>query len=208
MIKLEKVNISIKNDCILKDINLNLEHGNCYGFIGRNGSGKSILFKAISGLLKIESGMIKNDKYEINPKTPLKNVGVIIESPMFIANLSGFDNLKCLAEINKKISDEDINDCLKKVGLKDADKKKFKNYSLGMKQRLRIAQAIMEDPAIYILDEPFNGLDEIGVQDVYQIILELKTRNKMILLTSHDDRDIEKLSDYIFKIENRSVLNV
>ncbi|MGX7024869.1 ATP-binding cassette domain-containing protein [Vagococcus hydrophili] len=208
MIKLEKVNISIKNEPILKDVNLNLENGRCYGFVGRNGSGKSVLFKAISGLLKIESGMISIDGVEINPKNPLKDVGVIIESPMFIASLSGFDNLKCLAGITKKISDEEINSCLEKVGLEEANKKKFKNYSLGMKQRLRIAQAIMEDPTIYILDEPFNGLDEKGVQDVHEIILDLKARKKMILLTSHDDRDIEKLNDYIFKIENRSVVNV
>jgi len=206
-ISIEKVSKSIKKATILTDINLQISIGSCCGITGHNGSGKSMLLKAICGFVPINSGSITIDnKKIINGKNYIENSGVLIEDPPFFNNFNGYDNLKLLAEIKNKISDEDILQTLKITGLLDAKDKKVKQYSLGMKQRLRIAQAIMENPDILILDEPFNGLDKQGVMDIQQIINELKKQHKTILLTSHDERNIEALCDTVYELEKGKLL--
>ncbi len=200
MIEIKNVTITLKKNKILQNINLTIKHGYCYGLIGRNGSGKSVLFKAIAGFLPIDSGTILVDNQTVQAGKFIKNAGILIESPNFISNMSAFNNLKCLTEIKQELTDEEIEAVLKIVGLEEAMNQKYKRFSLGMKQRLRIAQAIMEEADYYILDEPFNGLDEEGVQDIYAVLTNLKKAGKTILLTSHDKSDIDTLCDYVYRV--------
>lgn len=187
----------------MKDINLSIKKGNCYGFVGTNGSGKTLLFKAICGFIKPTSGYIAVEGKKIGSEVDFpENVGVLIEQPGFLPNYNAFENLKFLASICNKIGDLEIENALKSVNLAPYERKKLKNYSLGMKQRLGIAQAIMEDPEILILDEPFNGLDKNGVLIINNKLLELKKSGKTILLTSHIIQGIDELSDYIYEIDN------
>lgn len=202
MIEINNVNKKIKNHVILKDISVSIREGICAGFVGHNGSGKTMLLKAICGFTQIDTGEIRvNNKQIVFSKQYIKHAGVIIEQPSFINYLTGFDNLLALANIQKIISKNDILLALKKVGLFDAKDKKVKEYSLGMKQRLRIAQAIMENPHILVLDEPFNGLDKDSVIEIQELILDYKNKGATILLTSHDDRQIDYLCDQVYELD-------
>lgn len=205
MIRLEKMSVGLKNMTVLKNLTITFGEGICYGITGRNGSGKSLLFKTIVGFIPQKSGTVYFDDKLLGKGEFVKDTGVIIESPSFIDNLTGLENLMLLADIQKKIDKKQVESTLSLVGLLENKDKKFKHYSLGMKQRLRIAQAIMEDPKYYILDEPFNGLDEKGVKEIHQVIMGLKQKNKVILLTSHDDRDIATLCDKIYQIEEEGL---
>lgn len=206
MINIKNISKKIKKQVVLEDISLSLNKGNCYGFIGNNGSGKTMLFRAITGLMQVDSGCVEINGVEIGKEQNfIKDAGTIIGESTFINSLSGYENLLILAEIQNKIGKEDILEILKKVGLIEAKDKKFKNYSLGMKQRLRIAQAIMEDPSILILDEAFNGLDKEGTREIQELLLNYKKMGKTILLTSHNERDIELLCDEVFEL-NRGKL--
>lgn len=196
----------IKGNTILNDINLNLEKGKCYGFIGRNGSGKSMLFKAICGLIKATEGKISVNSKVIGKDVDFpENVGSLIEYPGFLENLSGYKNLKYLAEIQNKISDDRIKEVIELVDLDYNDKRPVKKYSLGMKQRLGIAQAIMENPNIIILDEPMNGLDKSGVKIVRELISSLKTKENIILIASHNSDDIDILCDEVFEMDRGEI---
>lgn len=193
----------IKDKIILDNINLNLSSGNVYGFYGRNGSGKTMLFRAISTLIFPTRGdILIDDKSIINNDYDLSNFGILIETPNFYPYLSGFDNLDMLYRINNKKNSNHIDNILKKVDLYDSKNKKYKEYSLGMKQKLRIAQAIMENQQIIILDEPTNGLDEIAIKKLHNIILDLKKQEKLILLASHNIEDLKYLCDKIFYLSN------
>lgn len=193
----------IKDKVILDNINLELLSGNVYGFYGRNGSGKTMLFRAISTLIFPTIGDVLIDgKSIINNNYNLSNFGVLIEMPNFYPYLSGFDNLDMLYRINNKKDKQHIDNILKKMDLYDYKDKKYKEYSLGMKQKLRIAQAIMENQQIIILDEPTNGLDEKSIQNLHNIVLELKKQKKIILLASHNMEDLKLLCDKIFYISN------
>ncbi|MBE0069972.1 ATP-binding cassette domain-containing protein [Thermoanaerobacterium thermosaccharolyticum] len=206
---LEVSNLSknIGQNEILKNINLNLEKGTIYGFFGRNGSGKTMLFRALCGLIKPTSGTITiNNKVLHRDISFPESIGVIIESPGFWDHYTGFENLKVLSSIKNIIGDEDIRKSIKRVGLDPDDRRIYKKYSLGMKQRLAIAQAIMERPDIIILDEPTNSLDENGVQLVREILLEEKKRGALILIASHNKDDIDILSDVKYKVDNGSVI--
>jgi ABC-2 type transport system ATP-binding protein len=207
MIQIQNVNKSIKNTHILKNISISIEEQSCVGFVGHNGSGKTMLLKAICGFTNINSGQItvKNAPIEFGSKF-IKDAGVIIEHPPFIQYISAWDNLKVLANINNKIDDETILHTLEKVGLLQEKDKKVKSFSLGMKQKLRIAQAIMENPQILILDEPFNGLDRASVKKVQDILLEFKKAGTTILLTSHDERHIEALCDTVYQMEGGELI--
>lgn len=206
MIELKDVSMAFKNTIVLKNVSLTLEKNHCYGFVGRNGSGKSILFKAICGLLPTSSGTVLVDGQQIGKDMEyIHNAGVLIETPQFVPGWTGYENLRILADIQKKIGEQEIMEVLKQVGLADAHNKKVKQYSLGMKQRLRIAQAIMEKPSYYILDEPFNGLDASGVEEMHELFTQLKKEDCIILMTSHDERDIEALADQVFQIEEGRV---
>lgn len=207
MIEIKNINKKIKNQVILDNISLILNEGKCYGFIGNNGSGKTMLFRAITGLMQVDNGSIKINGIEIGKEQDfIKDAGTIIGESTFINSLSGYDNLLILAEIQNKIGKEDILEVLKKVELIEAKDKKFKSYSLGMKQRLRIAQAIMENNSILILDEPFNGLDKEGTREIQELLLNYKKMGKTILLTSHDERDIELLCDEVFELNSGKLI--
>src|SRR5574344_285042 len=170
---IDHISKTIKGRTILDDINLKFENGKVYGFVGRNGSGKTMLFRAVSGLMNIDSGkIVLDDKILHKDMEVLPSLGLIIENAGLFGEYTGYKNLKLLANINKKIGDKEIKEAILSVGLDPDDKRTYKKYSLGMKQRLVIAQAIMEKPDIILLDEPTNSLDEDGVALIRSLILE------------------------------------
>ena len=198
----DHVSLQIKNAKILSDINLTLHSGSVYGLRGRNGSGKTVLMKCICGFMRPTEGKVSVNGMVIHKDMDfLPSAGIIIEEPGFFPNYSGFKNLKILAGIQNTISDDKIRQAMEQVGLDSTMKKPVGKYSLGMRQRLGIAQAMMEDPEILILDEPTNGLDEDGVEWFRQFILEQKEKGKLILLASHSREDIEMLSDEVYFME-------
>ena len=206
MIKIENYTQKIKKDIILNDINLHLKENKIYGFVGRNGSGKSILFKGICGLLNISNGKIIIKGKEIGKDIDFyDNLGAVLDGAGFLPNLSSFDNLKLLASIRNKISDSDIKSALNKVALDPNDKKKYKKYSLGMKQKLALAQAIMENPELLILDEPFNGLDSYSVKDIREMLIDYKKEGKTILISSHIKEDIDILCDEVYELDRGNI---
>lgn len=197
----ENVSKNIRNKEILKNINLSMESGNIYGFVGKNGSGKTMLFRALSGLMNISSGEIRLDNKILHKDMRiLPNLGLIIENAGLYPELTGVDNLKLLAKINHKIGIDEIKNAIKRVGLEPDDKRPFRKYSLGMKQRIIIAQAIMEKPDILMLDEPTNALDNDGIAEIRHIIMEEKERGALILIASHNREDIDLLADKVFTV--------
>lgn len=197
-----------KEVTVLNNINVEFENGKVHGLIGRNGSGKTMLMKCICGIVPYKIGEIRvNDKI-IGKDTDIpSSIGVIIETPGFLPNYSGFNNLKFLAKIRNKIGKEEIRTAIKSVGLNPDDKKHVGKFSLGMRQRLGLAQAIMEDPELLILDEPMNGLDKDGVKDMRQYLLDLKAQGKTILIASHSAEDIDVLCDTVCEMD-KGVLTV
>ncbi|PDY44062.1 ABC transporter ATP-binding protein [Bacillus pseudomycoides] len=196
-----------KKAIILENISLQLNSGKIYAFQGINGSGKSMLFRAISGLLIPTSGTIKINNQELHKELSFpQNIGVVIEMPEFLPQYTGFKNLKILSEIKKVIGENEINDALKLVGLDPADKRKYRKYSLGMKQRLSIAQAIMEKPDILILDEPTNALDEQSVQKLITFLKEYREQDKLICISSHDQEFLKEICDELITLENGKVI--
>ncbi len=199
----------IKGRSILSDINLELEKGKIYGFFGRNGSGKTMLFRAICGLIKPTKGTIKVFNEIIGEEISFpRSLGVIIENVGLWPSYTGLQNLRYLAAIKSIISDEEIKKSILRVGLDPEDKRPFKKYSLGMKQRLGLAQAFMEKPDLIILDEPTNALDEEGIILVRNILLEEKERGATILIASHNKEDIDLLSDQKFKMDNGRLIKI
>lgn len=202
-IKLDSVTKSYKGTMVLNNVTESFLGGHIYGIIGRNGSGKTMLFKAICGFVKLDSGHVKIDGKIIGKDVDFpSNAGIMIETPGFTGYLSGSQNLKNLAAIRRKIGEDEIKGAMQKVGLDYYSKKKVRQYSLGMKQRLGIAQAIMEDPDILILDEPTNALDTEAIEDFHKILLDEKEKGKIILLASHNKEDIDILCDKVFVMEN------
>lgn len=190
----------LKERLILNNINITLDRNGVYGFFGANGSGKSMLFRAICGLIHLSSGEITVFSQKIGEDNSFPpSLGVIIDSVGLWPDFSGFLNLKFLASIKNRISDDDIRNAILRVGLDPNDSRDYKKYSLGMKQRLGIAQAIMEQPDLIILDEPTNALDEAGIDLVHKIIIEEKTRGATILIASHNKDDLDSC-DRIFKM--------
>lgn len=198
----------IKRNVILSNISLHLKSGNIYGFVGPNGSGKTMLFRALSGLMKVDSGEIRLDKKVLKKDIDiLPNLGIILENAGLYPEFTGMENLEMLAKVNKKVQREEIENTIRRVGLNPADKRLYRKYSLGMKQRIVIAQAIMEQPDILMLDEPTNALDENGIDKIRHIILEEKERGALILIASHNKEDITLLADQVFYINNGSLIN-
>lgn len=207
ILKIENYTKIIKGRNILQNINLSFQSGKIYGFYGRNGSGKTMLFRALTTLIYPTEGDVKIDDYSIiNNEFDLSQIGILIENPGFYPYLTGFENLDMLYRINNEKNDSHIHEVLKKVGLENAENKKYKEYSLGMKQRLRIAQAIMEEQKIIILDEPTNGIDRKGLKDVHQIIKEEKEKDKIVLLASHNLDDLNLLCDEVYLIEDGQIV--
>ena len=202
--KIELIHVTKKfgQELVLKEVNLTLEQGRVYGIVGNNGSGKTVLMKCICGFLIPTTGLIQVFGSSIGQDVDFpESLGVIIETPGFLTNLTGRKNLEILAGMRRKIGPADILQVLEKVGLDPALKKPVANYSLGMRQRLGIAQAIMEDPKLLILDEPFNGLDKHGVGEIRKLLLELKEEGKTILLASHNEEDIRILCDEVYEMD-------
>lgn len=198
MIELINVSKKIKNEIILDNINLTIEGGFIHGFQGENGSGKTMLFRAICGLIKIDSGSIKVNNKMIDGNILPDNVGLLLENPGFINGLTGFDNLKMIASIRDVVGDDRILKVLEIVGLSGANKKIYEKYSLGMKQRLGIANVILENPDILIFDEPTNAIDMEGIIVLKEIIKTAKNEGKIVLISSHEKEIIDELSDKIY----------
>lgn len=201
-IEVKDVRLQIKNEQILKGISVDFEEGKIHGLIGRNGSGKTMLMKCICGFVKITGGeiLVRGKRVGKDMDFP-EDTGIIIETPNFIPYYSGYRNLKMLADLNRKIGKKEILETLEKVGLDPTLKKAVRKYSLGMRQRLGFAQAIMEDPSIIILDEPMNGLDKDGVADMRRYLLELKKQGKTIVIASHFSDDIDILCDTVSEMD-------
>lgn len=207
--ELKNVSKTIKGKEILKDVSISLEKGKVYGFVGANGSGKSMLFRAIAGLIKPSTGEVNVFGKVLHQDVSFpESISLILEKPGFLEQYSGFDNLKFLADIQRKISSEQIKAAISRVGLDPEDKRGVKAYSLGMKQKLAIAQAIMEEPDLLLLDEPMNGLDEDSVPKVYEIIREENKRGATVLLTSHHRIDIETLCDEVYQVNEGALKKI
>lgn len=199
MIEIECFSKDIKKVPILRDINMTLKKGMIYGIQGENGSGKTMLLRAICGLIKGNSGTIKiNGKIIGKDISFPEDIGVLIENPAFINKYTGYKNLKLIADIQGKVKKDEIREVLKNVGLNPDDRRTYKKYSLGMKQRLGIACAVMGTPEIILLDEPFNALDQNGVRLISDLIISLKNKNCLIIIACHDKEQLEYLSDEIF----------
>ena len=202
-IEIKNVSKSFKGIEVLKDISMTLESGHIYGFIGHNGSGKTVLLKLICAFLEPSTGeilfdgknVIKNNEYPPSTRA-------LIERPTFISELSGKENLELLANIQKKIGEKEIEETLEKVGLKEAKNKLYYKYSLGMKQKLGIAQVLKKNPDVLILDEPFNGLDEESAKNIRNILLEEKQKGKLIILATHIKEDMVVLCDEMYKFND------
>ncbi len=207
IIKVENLSLTLGKTEILKNINVTFEEGKIHGLIGRNGSGKTMLMKCICGFVRPTSGeAIVSEKVVGKDVDFPKDTGIIIETPGFIPYYSGYKNLKLLAGLNNKISKEEIFKAMEQVGLDPKLKRHVKKYSLGMRQRLGLAQAIMENPKILILDEPFNGLDKDGVKDMREYLLSYKEQGKTILICSHSSEDISVLCDTVHEMD-KGVIN-
>lgn len=201
-IEISHVTKKFGEDTVLSDINVTMEQGKVYGISGNNGSGKTVLMKCICGFLPVTEGTIRVKGRIIGTEIDFpESIGVIIETPGFLTNLSGIRNLEILAGLKGRITQTEIRAAIQKAGLDPELKKSVSKYSLGMRQRLGIAQAIMEDPDFLILDEPFNGLDKHGVKDIRTLLLELKEQGKTILLASHNSEDIRILCDKVYEMD-------
>nr|WP_259547122.1 ATP-binding cassette domain-containing protein [Heyndrickxia oleronia] len=200
IISLKNVNKRFKGNTLFENVNLDIEKGKIYGIVGPNGSGKSVLFKMICGFIFPDEGtiVIQDSKIGKNTRFP-ENFGVIIDRPGYISNKSGFQNLKELSLIRGIIDDNQIIKTMETVGLDPHSNQKAKNFSLGMKQKLAICQAIMEEQQVLILDEPFNALDIDSVKRVRDLLIRFKNEGRTILLTSHNQEDIN-ICDIVYRI--------
>lgn len=207
MVVIENMSKKFKEEVVLKDVNMQLEPGKIYGLVGHNGSGKTVLMKCMCGLLHPTTGSVTvNDKViGVDIDFP-ESLGLMIETPGFIPYMSGKSNLKNLAMIQNKIGEKEICDVMRLVGLDPDNKKRVSKYSLGMRQRLGIAQAIMEKPQLLILDEPFNGLDEDGVKEMRNVFSKLKEEGATILLASHMKEDVRVLCDTVYQIKDHQLV--
>lgn len=205
----ENIAISVRNVCkdfgqvrVLKSVSRDFEAGKIHGIVGNNGSGKTVLMKCICGFLLPTEGMVLVNGKRVGKDVDFpSDLGIIIETPGFLPNITGVKNLEMLASLNKKIGLADIADSIRRVGLDPQSKTPVGKYSLGMRQRLGIAQAIMENPSLLILDEPMNGLDKHGVAEMRKLIKGLKNEGKTILLASHNQGDIDELCDTVCEMD-------
>ena len=201
-IEVQNVNKFFGEEHVLKDVSHIFEKGKIHGIVGNNGSGKTVLMKCICGFLKPDSGVIFVNHKQVGRETDFpEDIGIIIETPGFLPHLSGTQNLKILASLQKKANDHTIRAVLEQVGLDPDMKKPVGKYSLGMRQRLGFAQALMEDPSLLILDEPFNGLDKYGVVHIRNVIKGLQAEGKTVILASHNQVDIDELCDMVCEMD-------
>lgn len=207
IIKVENVSKIIRGNSVIEHISMELTSGKVFGFRGINGSGKTMLMRLIAGLIYPTKGQITVDNKILGRDINFQeNMGLLIENPAFLDNYSGFANLKLLSSIQDKIDDKQIRRTLERVGLEPDSKKKYKKYSLGMKQKLGIAAAVLEKPEFLILDEPANALDEEGVERLKKIVQEEKERGALIILSCHDAYLLEEMSDVIYLLQDGKLL--
>lgn len=207
MIEIENLTKKFGEATVLDNISMSLKPGYIYGLVGRNGSGKTMLMKHILGFVRPTSGKIRIDGKEIGKDidTP-ENVGAIIENPGFLPEYSAFKNLKFLAMIRGTIKDQEIKDAIRLVGLDPESRKHVGKFSLGMRQRLGIAQALMENPDILLLDEPLSGLDNDGVEEMHRVMLQQKQQGKLVVIASHSKEDIAVLCDEVFRFDKGKII--
>lgn len=206
VIVIDKLTKSFKGKTVLEDVNMRLQEGGIYGIVGDNGSGKTVLLKLICGFMKPDSGTVTVNGKVIGKDADFpENTGIIIEAPGFLPNYSGMKNLEYLASIRGKIGKEQIEAAMKTVGLDPLSKLRVGKYSLGMKQRLGIAQAIMEDQQLLILDEPMNALDKDAVKEMRKLFLSFKASGKTMLIVSHNDGDISTLCDEVYEFDGAKI---
>ena len=207
MILLQNINKTIKNNKVIDDVSYEFENGKVYGLYGQNGSGKTMLMRAISGLIRLDSGSIVIDGEKLHETISFPpDTGIVIENMELLPGCSASKNLELLSKIKKSAEAEDIRHALQRIGLDPDSKKKVKKFSLGMKQRLNIAQAIFEKQNIILLDEPTNALDEEGVQLIYNIIKEERERGATIIVATHHKEDLKELCDVILKISSGKIV--
>ncbi len=205
-LEIQNLSKTISKNPILRNITIGMERGKIYGLRGKNGSGKTMLMRAICGLILPTEGSVSIDGEILGKDISFpRSVGALIENPGFIANYSGLRNLQILAAIQNHIGQKEIEENMRQLGLDPADPKKFKKYSLGMKQKLGIAAAVMENPDLIVLDEPINALDEKSVEVVKQLLLKHKERGALIIISCHDREELEFLSDEVFCIEEGQI---
>ena len=208
VIRLENVSKKFFSEEVIKNISMEFQKGRIYGIVGKNGSGKTVLFKLIAGYLKPSSGdiFVMGKKIGVDVDFP-QSMGLVIETPGFLPQYTAYQNLQYLAGIRKVIGKEEIASAIRMVGLEPDSRKKVGKYSLGMRQRLGIAQAIMEKPELILLDEPMNGLDKRGIADIKQLLRELAAEGKTILMSSHYAEDMQ-VCDEVFEMEDGRLLSV
>lgn len=207
MIQLQNVNKKIKTNQVLNNISYTFEEGKVYGLYGRNGSGKTMLLRAVSGLIRLDSGSIYVDGKKLHEEISFpENTGIVIENMELLPRFSARQNLKILAKIRNTADDRSITEALKRVGLDPDSTLKVKKFSLGMKQRLNIAQAIFEKQKLILLDEPTNALDEKGVGLIYDIIREEREKGAIIVIATHHKEDLEELCDVVLKIDEGKIV--
>lgn len=206
MVSVEHVTKEFKKETVLQDVSMELEKGKIYGLVGRNGSGKTVLMKCICGFLRPTKGKVTVGGKVVGEDVDFpESIGLMLEMPGFIPYMSGMENLRNLAMIRGRIGKEEIRRTMELVGLDPDSRKWVSKYSLGMRQRLGIAQAVMEKPELLILDEPFNSLDEGGVEEMRQVLLRLKEEGATILLATHIKEDVEFLCEEIYRVHDHRV---
>lgn len=209
IINVRDINLILGKTQILKDINVTFEAGKIHGLIGRNGSGKTMLMKCICGFIRPTSGEITVNGKRVGRDVDFpEDMGIIIETPGFIPYYSGYKNLKLLAGLNNRIGKDEIRNSMEQVGLDPDLQRHVRKYSLGMRQRLGLVQAIMENPKILILDEPFNGLDKDGVMEMREYLLSYKKQGKTILICSHSAEDISVLCDTVHEMDKGRISEI
>ncbi|MDR0914056.1 MAG: ATP-binding cassette domain-containing protein [Oscillospiraceae bacterium] len=207
-VTIKNLSKTIKGARVIDDISLQLTSGKIYGLAGKNGSGKTMLMRAICGLIRPTNGTVEIGSEVLGKDISFpRSCGVLIENPAFITKYTGFKNLQVLASLQNKITDEEIKNAIKSVGLEPDDKRTYRKYSLGMKQRLGIACAIMESPDLIMLDEPVNALDESGIELIREILASLTQKGKLIIISCHDKEELELLSDEIYYLSDGKIVN-
>ena len=208
VVEMKNVSKKFKNRVIFENVNITIEEGKIIGVVGENGCGKSVLFKMICGFIPFQGEIDVFDKKIGRDVDVPENTGILIETPGFLEEYNQQYNLRYLSAINHKMNEKEINQVLEKVGLDCDNKEKVKKFSLGMRQKLAIAQAIMEEQKLIILDEPMNALDETSVKRIRSLLLDLKKQGKTIILASHIKEDMEILCDEVYRIENKTLKKV
>ncbi|MCI8339745.1 MAG: ATP-binding cassette domain-containing protein [Lachnospiraceae bacterium] len=199
-IKLKNVEKRIKGAEVLKQVNLTVEEGEIVGLMGINGSGKSMILRAIAGLIHVEGTIEIAGKQMESGQFP-EEIGVLIEMPAFLPEFTGKKNLQLLAMLQEGVSNEDIDVAMRSVGLNPEDKRHYKKYSLGMRERLGIAQAILKKPKLILLDEPTNGIDEDGIKILKKLLLDLKEQGSTIIVASHDKDFLEAMATKYYEMK-------